>query len=65
MTATARKASLENKQLRNLNYFAIIPSCSHFAMLVEEHYATGLDVCAAELNTENSRFTGCKLKLSS
>ena len=38
MTATARKASLENKQLRNLNYFAIIASCSHFAMLVEERY---------------------------
>ena len=27
-----KKTSLENKHLRNCNYFAIIPSCSHFTI---------------------------------
>ena len=40
-TATARKASLENKHLRNCDYFAIIPSCSHFEMLAKKP-TTGL-----------------------
>ena len=62
MTATARKASLENKQLRNLNYFAIIASCSHFAMLVEECY-NWTCVQAGKLNTE--KIYGYMLKLSS
>ena len=35
ITATARKTSLEIKQLRNCDYFAIILSCSHFTMLAK------------------------------
>ena len=35
MTATARKTWLENKHSRNCEYFAIIPSCSHFTMLAK------------------------------
>ena len=34
MKELARKASLENKHLRNCDYFAIIQSCSHFTMLI-------------------------------
>ena len=30
---TIRETSLENKNLRNCDYFAIITSCSHFTML--------------------------------
>ena len=41
MTEAARKMSLENKHLRNCEYFAIIPSCSHFTMLTK-NAATGL-----------------------
>ena len=33
--ATARKASFENKNLRNCDYFSIVPSCSHFTMLTK------------------------------
>ena len=44
MTATTRKTLLENKHLCNCNYFAIIPSCSHFTMLAK-NATTGL-VCA-------------------
>ena len=36
MTGLARKTSIENKHLRNCDYFAIIPSCSHFYNLNEE-----------------------------
>ena len=36
-----KKKSLENKHLRNCDYFAIIPSCSHFTMLTKNP-ATGL-----------------------
>ena len=35
VTETARKTSLKNKQLRNYDFFAIIPSCSHFRMLTK------------------------------
>ena len=35
ITATARNTSLEIKQLRNCDYFAIIPSSSHFTMLAK------------------------------
>ena len=35
MTEPARKTSFENKHLRNCDYFAIIPSCSHFTMLAK------------------------------
>ena len=31
-TDDGKKTSLENKHLRNCNYFAIIPSCSHFTI---------------------------------
>ena len=41
MTETARKTLLKNKYLRNCDYFAIIPFCSHFAMLTKNP-ATGL-----------------------
>ena len=41
MTEPVRKTSLENKHLRNCDYFAIIPSCSHFKMLTKNS-ATGL-----------------------
>mgnify|MGYP007058291831 CR=1 FL=1 len=41
MTETARKTSLENKQLRNCDYFAIISSCLHFTMLTKNP-ASGL-----------------------
>ena len=35
MTAKARKTSLENKHLRNCDYFAIISSCSLSTMLAK------------------------------
>ena len=36
MTEPAKKKKkLENKRLRNCDYFAIIPSCSHFTMLTK------------------------------
>ena len=35
MTEPARKTLLENKDLRNCDYFAIFPSCSHFTMLTK------------------------------
>ena len=41
MMEPARKTSLENKHLRNCDYFAIIPSCLHFAILTK-NTATGL-----------------------
>ena len=41
MTEPVRKTSLENKHLRNCDYLAIIPSCSHFKMLTKNS-ATGL-----------------------
>ena len=41
MTATARTMSLENEHLRNCDYFAIMPSCSHFTMLTKNG-TTGL-----------------------
>ena len=41
MTEQARKTSLENKRLRNNDYFAITPSCSHITMLTKNP-ATGL-----------------------
>ena len=41
MTETARKTSLETKHLRNCDYFAFIPSCSHFTKLTK-NAATGL-----------------------
>ena len=41
MTATAIKTSLENKHVRNCDYFAIIPSGSHFKMLAKS-FPTGL-----------------------
>ena len=44
MTATARKMSFESKHLRFCDYFALIPSCSHFTML-ERTPSTEL-VCA-------------------
>ena len=41
ITARTRKTSLENEHLRNYDYFAIIPSCSHFTMLAK-NLTTGL-----------------------
>ena len=41
MTEMARETSLKNKHLRNCDYFAIIPSCSHFTML-KKNPANGL-----------------------
>ena len=41
MTETARKTSFKNEHLRNSDYFAIIPSCSHFTMLTKNP-VTGL-----------------------
>ena len=42
MTAvTTRKTSLQNKHLTSYDYFAIIPSCSHSAILTKDA-ATGL-----------------------
>ena len=40
-TATATKTSLENKHLRNGDYFVIIVSSSHH-LLLTEHAANGL-----------------------
>ena len=42
-TATATKASLENKHLGNGDYFVIIASSSH-PLLLTEHAANGLVV---------------------
>ena len=41
MAEPAIKTSLESKHLRNYDYFAIIPSFSHFTMLTKNP-ATGL-----------------------
>ena len=41
ITARAKKTSLENEHLCNYDYFAIIPSCSHFTMLAK-NLTTGL-----------------------
>ena len=54
MTATATKTTLENKHLRNCNYFALTPSCSHFTLLAKNPTTgnwTGLTV--VKLNTQN------------
>ena len=48
MTTTARKLFLENKHLGNCDCTAIIPSCSHFTMLVKKA-TTGM-VCVQPLN---------------
>ena len=45
ITAALRKTSFENKNLRNCDYFAIIPSCSHSTMSAK--YATNGLVCAS------------------
>ena len=41
ITTRAKKTSLENEHLRNYDYFAIIPPCSHFTMLAM-NLTTGL-----------------------
>ena len=43
----SRKTSLENKHLRQCDYFEIISSCSHFTMLTKN----------PKLNTQNQRFS--------
>ena len=54
LTAMARKTSLEI-QLRNCDYFVIIPSCSHSIMLDVCYIWIG--VRGVKLNTDNERFT--------
>ena len=41
ITARAKKTSVENEHLCNYDYFAIIPSCSHFTMSAK-NLTTGL-----------------------
>ena len=57
MTETTKKKTLaKNKHMRNYDYFAIIPSPSHFTMLAMNP-TTGLDLALLKLNTQNLRFT--------
>lgn len=52
MTATVRKTTLENKQLRDGDYSGIIPSCLHFFNVGEQPcYWIGLS--SVKLNTQN------------
>ena len=51
MTETARKTSLKNKHSRNCDYFAIIPSCSHFTLLTKNP-ANGLVRAVSSKYTE-------------
>lgn len=46
---TARKTSFEDENLRNCDYFKIIPICSHFTMTAK-NATTGLVSLSAELN---------------
>lgn len=46
---TARKTSFENKNLRNCDYFKIIPICSHFTIMAK-NATTGLVSLSAKLN---------------
>ena len=51
---TAAKSSLENKHLRNGDYFEIIPSCSHSILWTIHYKEIGWSV--VEVNVENERF---------
>lgn len=51
ITARAKKTSLENENLCNYDYFAIIPSCSHFNVSEEPYNWIGS--CAVKLNAQN------------
>ena len=62
-TATARKMSLESKQLCYCDYFAIFQSCSHFAMLAKR--AMTRLVCTSLNKNKESNIYGCMFKLSS
>ena len=53
MTATKRKTSVKNKHLRNCNYFAIVPSCSHFTMLAKNTTNQWIGLRAMKSNTDN------------
>ena len=56
-TTTARKTSLENKNLGNGYYFLIIASSSH-PQLLTEHATNGLvEAPPVEVNIENERLT--------
>ena len=46
MTAAGRKTSLKKKNPRVCNYFAIMPSYSHSAMLAKYAMATSGLMCA-------------------
>ena len=54
MTKPARKTSLENKHLHICDYFAIIPSCSHFTMLTKN---PAISLSAVKINTQNLKLT--------
>ena len=43
--------SLENKHLHNCDYFAIIPSCSHFT--INEGPCNWISLSAVKVNTQN------------
>ena len=52
MTEKTRKTSLKNKNLRNCDYFAIIPCCSHFYNVNEEP-CNWISLSAVKVNTQH------------
>ena len=60
MSEPARKTSLENKHLRNCDYFAIIPPWSHLTMLTKNPATGGISLSAVKIN-----IISCMLKCSS
>ena len=53
MTELARKTSLEDKHLYDCDYFAIVPSCSHFTMLTKNP-TTGLVRALSKYRARNN-----------
>jgi len=60
MTELARKTSLKNKQFRNCDYYAIIPSCSHFTLLTKNPATVFSERCQSKYTEQ--KINGCMLK---
>ena len=57
MTEPARKTSLENKHLRNCDYFAIIPSSVFAFYNVNKEPCNWISLSAVKVNTQSHKFT--------
>ena len=53
ITEPARKTSLENKHLRNRDYFALIPSSVFAFYNVNEETCNWISLSAVKVNTQN------------